>query len=133
MHAALPYVLEALGQPLFDQRLRSQNQTVAFPFDFQVISRRQSQLIVNPLGDDYLPAHPDLDGGPETARLRLCFHIFVFYYSTSWCQGRGPPVQRFASVAAAFITLENCCQAEWAPCTCHHDLWRAFRVLMKRS
>ena len=77
-HPALADVLEAFGKALFDERLGRQNQAVAIELNFQIIPRLQSQLVVNSLGNNHLPAHAELDGHRCTRLFGLCFHIFVF-------------------------------------------------------
>ena len=61
-HMAFPHVVEALSKALFNERLGGQNHPVAIQFNFEIIPGLQSQLIVNPLGNDDLSAHADLDG-----------------------------------------------------------------------
>ena len=61
MHPASPYIFQAFGEPLFNERLRRQNHAVTFQLNFQIVPRRQPQLIVNPLGNDHLTADTDLD------------------------------------------------------------------------
>jgi hypothetical protein len=62
MDSAVPYIIQALGKPFFDERLRRQNYPVTFQLDFQIVPGHKSQLVVNSLGYDHLPTDADFYG-----------------------------------------------------------------------
>jgi len=117
-HAAIPYVLETLGQPFFDERLRRQNDPVTFQLDFQIVARHKSQLIVNPLRNDHLPADTDFYSRCGAARFGLCFHIFVFYGFRQGCQGtlilrqREEALEELAKTMATLVRLRKLLQEQ---------------------
>jgi hypothetical protein len=63
VHTSLANVVEAFRQTFLDERFRSENQAIAFQLNLQVVTWRESQLVVEFLRDRDLPADPDLYDG----------------------------------------------------------------------
>ena len=86
MDTALPDVVQALGKALFDERFGREDQTITLQPNFQIISRRQPQLVVQLLWNHDLSADPDFDNRQGPIALGLYFHIFIFYEVEWPCQ-----------------------------------------------
>jgi hypothetical protein len=79
MHSAFANVLKAFRQALFNERLRSEDQAIAFQLNLQVIPRRKPQLVVEFLRYGDLTANANLYDRRRRIRSGLYFHIFIFY------------------------------------------------------
>jgi hypothetical protein len=78
MHSAFANVLKAFRQALPDERLRSEDQAIAFQLNLQVIAWRKPQLVVEFLRDGDLPVDANLDYRSRKIRSGLYFRIFIF-------------------------------------------------------
>ena len=55
------YIVEGLGDPLFDQGFGGEDYLVVLQLDFQVVARLKSEAVVNFLWNDYLAAGTNLN------------------------------------------------------------------------
>jgi hypothetical protein len=88
MHPAFANVLKAFRQALLNERLRCEDQAIAFQLNLQVITRRKPQLVVKFLRDGDLTADANLHYRGRMIRSGLYFHIFMFYIYLSSMSSR---------------------------------------------
>src|SRR3990167_7429293 len=78
--AAMFEICQPFIQAFLDKLLRREHQLVPPQFDGNVISHRQSQLVMEPFRNHHLPADADFHHRHQIFSYKLFFHIFVYLY-----------------------------------------------------
>ena len=79
-------IVETFRQAFLDKRFRGKDQAIAFERNFQIVARRESQLVVQFFRNGDLSADSDLDNRYGPTRLGLYFHIIISYGNAYPCQ-----------------------------------------------